>query len=311
MKLGFYHYYFRERGTRKAPRVLHDIRPLLKAYADYENTDWKAEFKTEDGEHLLLLPAADEVHMLVGTRRADLIKAINAQTLSCSDISERLGEDEETGFAGYFTCSDRMIGMASTLRGPKTAALCRYINHVLIALGAGRWRFELIPLGGCVTLDEAKELSFVSRASIRLNQSSSLFGDFTRMFAQDKDDVASIEVIIRAKRGHEVNDAVKKVAEKIGPEGLDKMVVRARAMLDDELADYYVAAQGRFSEVIDSGTEQQIRQQIASKFAQSAKARTLLRQVRDSAHYETPAADEIEDLTRLGDVGHWRTVLRV
>ena len=86
MKLGYYHYYFKQRGKRNAPRICHNMGPLLKAYTEYDNIDWKTKLESEDGEKLFLTPTGSTgVYMLVATRHQEIIKAIHTRTLSCAD----------------------------------------------------------------------------------------------------------------------------------------------------------------------------------------------------------------------------------
>ena len=72
MKLGYYHYYFKQRGKRNAPRICHNMGPLLKAYTEYDNIDWKTKLESEDGEKLFLTPTGSSgVYMLAATRHQE------------------------------------------------------------------------------------------------------------------------------------------------------------------------------------------------------------------------------------------------
>jgi hypothetical protein len=307
MKLAFYHYFVRERRKQKAPRVAHDLRPLFKAYLDFSDNEWKRKFTTEDGEHLFLLPSPSKnVHMILGTRKDDLIQAINLKKLTCEELTKRLAEDEEAGFAGYFTLNDRMIAVASTLRGPKAAAIGRLVNHLLQQLGAARWVLEMVPIGSSVSLAEARDLRYVTRTAIRVLPRTPFFERFKQLMALDEHDVASIEVIVRARKGASLQDTVKSAAAKIGNSPIDRMTLRAKAVLDDELSDYFVAAEGQVAEHVEAGTAQQIAQAIATRFSQNQLARERLEQMLAEAPYAQP---DVQDLTLAADPDHWRSTL--
>ncbi len=144
MQLGYYHYYFKQQRLKKAPRVCHNISPILNAYIAYEDKDWKKKLESNDGETLLLLRTCErDVYMLVATRREDIIKAISTQTMSCTDIKDRLKKDETAAFAAYFKVEEKAIALASTLRGPRTTALSQFINKILTQLNVPSWKFHL------------------------------------------------------------------------------------------------------------------------------------------------------------------------
>ena len=102
LKLGYYHYYLKEKGKRNAPRVQFDLAGLFAAYVSYDDTEWKKTLEVEDGESCLLIETATpQVYMLVATKQQEIIKAISTETLTCADIKDRLERDETTGIAAY------------------------------------------------------------------------------------------------------------------------------------------------------------------------------------------------------------------
>ena len=307
MKLGYYHYYFKTRHRRAAPRICHDIRPVLRAYADYDDAPWKTQLEGDDGEKLLLMRTPSrEVFMLVATRHQEIIKAIHTRTLSCADLSERLHRDETAGFAAYFRASDRAIGLAATLRGPKTAALSRFLNEILGRLGAGAWQLHLQAVGASVTMEQARGMAFVARTTIKVGPSNPAFQRLRALFARDSDDVGSFEVTIRNKKNRNLRDVFQNIAREATGDDLEKMNIRAKAALDEELSDFFVEADGKLSEEIGTGTESQITHTVATRFAQNAGLSEHLNKMMEEAHYEKL---EVPELTRLGDLAYWRAHL--
>lgn len=279
---------------------------MLRAFLQYEDVAWKSRFKTEDGEQLLLLPSANaSVSMIVGTRRDDLIKAINTQTLQCEDLSARLRQDEEAGFAGYVAASDRMLGMASSLRGPKAAAFGRLVNQLLADLGAGDWVFETVPVGTSVTIQEARQIEFVSRTTVRVEKGTSLYRKIQETLACEDDNVQSIELVLRATKSKNIADSVEAIANSLGDDPVKKMILRARAAIDDEITDFFVAANGQVAEHVARGTDAEIAHTIASKFAQNTIARDRVVEMMAQAAY----TENNENFGYLGDVEHWRRTL--
>lgn len=308
MKLGYYHYYFKKKRTRNAPRVCHSIKTILDAYIEYNDVDWKKQFEMEDGEKLMLVPTSSpDVYMLIATRQQEIIKAISTENLSCTDIQHRLEENETTGFAAYFTVSDDYLALASTLRGPRTAALHRFVQEILNRLGAHEWKFNISPIGTSITLDQAQGLAFVASSQIRVGPQNDLHRHLKELFAVDTDDIASFEIKIRGKRTKNLKDVFAAMAEKTSSEDIRNMTVKARRVAEDALIDYHVETEGRFSDEISNGDESHIAQSIRSKIAQNTELTQLLEKSKEDAVYENL---DIQNLNNLSNVTFWSNFLR-
>jgi len=90
------------------------------------------------------------------------------------------------------------------------------------------------------------------------------------------------------------------------PYNYKKMIVRAKAHVDDALADYHVEAEGRFSEDIGTGLEEQITRKISVRVAQQNRLAELIENAMEDAPYEQM---DISQLDTLSDVNHWRDIL--
>ncbi len=308
MKLNYYHYYFREKRRKNPPRVLHDIRPILAAYLAFEDNAWKGRIEGDDGEKLLLVPSShSSVFMLIGTRQEDIIKAINARSLTCVDLARRLRPGEKAGFVAYFSLDSRKLGLASTLRGPRTAALCRFIQNLLNALGAENWKFCIQSLGTAITMEQAQGMALVARTEFKVSRGA-LWEQMKRMLCP-YDDVESFQVIVRARRNRSVASAIEAINSGTAGEGLDAMTIRASSVADEALADYFVEKDGKLGEDIGHGSESEITNTVANRFAHHPKAATILRDLMGGALYE----DEhhtAENLGRLGELDFWRSHIR-
>lgn len=300
MKIGYYHYYFKEARRKNAPRVCHDIRPLLKNYLEFEDQSWKSQITTEDGEELLLVetPKSD-VFMLIATRRQEIIKAVHKHTLSCVEISQRLMADESAGFAAYFCADQRSIGLASTLRGPRTTAFSTFTNSLITRLGAGRWKMHLGAIGSSITVEKATAMAFVSRTNVSVSNGNPLFVRFKAMLGLDSDDIASFEVIVRGKKKKDIGDIFTKIAAEAKGEGLDRLKVRARAVAGEALADYFVEEHGKMSDDIGTGSEKKMIQEVSKKFHGHSTLMAQLDEIAENHHYETLAVPELDRIRQL------------
>lgn len=309
MKLAYYHYFFKEAHKRNAPRYIHDINPILKAYTDYTDITFKKEMKGNDGNTLLLMPTTrPNIYMLVVTREEEIIKAINMRDLKCEDVQKRFSEDESCGFAAYFLVTDRLIAIAATTHGPRAAALDRFITMLLERLGIFQWRMRKQALGDSITVNQARSMAHISTANVKIGKDHPLYARFKQLLSLGQDPVESFQVIIRGKRKKNIKDsAMRIVSQAAGCPGLDRLTIRAKAALDDMLTDYFVEKEGRFGEDIGRGTESQIVNRIASRYRQSNHITPLVSDMMDAHMYDNKP---IQALAPLADVAHWPDLLQ-
>ncbi len=303
MKIGYYHYYFKEVRKKDAPRICHDIRPILKNYLKYGDQSWKSKITTEDGEELLLVKTSKaDVGMLVATRKQEIIKAIHKHTMTCVELSERLQEDESAGFAAYFSANENSIGLASTLRGPRTAALTRFVNSIIFQLGAPKWRMRLQAIGSSISVDQAKAMAYVARTSVKVSKENPAFDRLKKLFSMESDDIASFEIIVRNKKNKNLVYVFTNIANGVDGAGMEKMQIRAKAVVDEALADFYVDADGKLSEEIGTGSEKFLTRQVSEKFHKHPTLIWEIDKILKREHYEEL---QIPDLDRIGDLAHW------
>ncbi len=244
--------------------------------------------------------------MIGGTRDKDIIKAVNRGSLKCEDIHERLEKGETTGFVGYFTLNDRTLGLVSTTRGPRTAALSRLINAIIQKLRLPEWRFHIGTLGTCITVEEARTLAFMSQTTLTVSEQNPLFRKFVKMIGCDANDVRALTIKLQGKPKRDIGSVVGQTLSTTGTDGLDRMSIRARASLDDDLTDFHLMTDGRLSEDIDSQNELTIISQVRSKFNGNPEALNALRRAHQN---NTCQSTEIPALVQLSDVLYWRRVL--
>jgi Intracellular sensor of Lambda phage, Abi component len=305
MKLSYYHYYFKQRRVRGANRIVHSIEPFLKAFVDYPDVKWKKGFVGDDGETTMLLPTAKpHVYMLIATRRQDIIKAVDTQTLLAEDLANRLHKNEETGFAAYIRPGSSKMALASTLRAPRTAAFTQFVNQVLDSLKVTEYRFHVQSLTTQVTLEQAKALAYVSATSLTLEPGNGFRQQIIDYFSLD-DDVGTIQVVIKGKPRRNIADMLDNI-EKANDDGMTKFVVRGRAVADEQMTDYFIEGDGRYSEELESGSEKKIISGLSKKFAEADKADELLNAIIEGNQYDE---DPIPALSVLDTSASWGGIL--
>ncbi len=155
-------------------------------------------------------------------------------------------------------------------------------------------------------MEQAHGLAHVASTKIKVGPKNDLFMKIKDLFSGDCDDVASFEVIMHGKKRRNLKHVFKEMSNHASGEDLKKMTVRAKTHVDEALADYYVEADGKFSEDIGTGTEKAITRRVAARFTQQKRLPELLTKIMDTAYYEKM---DLSDLDTLGDVCVWRTLL--
>ena len=307
MKISYYHYYFKERKKRNAKRIPQDISPMIEQYLACTDTDWKQSIEVEDGENFLLLPSITPgVRMLVATKKQELIKAFSSKKFTCTDIQKRLKKDESAGFAAYFQAKPEYIALASTLKGPRSAAFSRFIHLVMSRLGGQNYKFEMQPLGTSITLEQARAMAYVSSSNVKVSPENALFKSLKELFSIDTDDIGSFQVVMRGKKNKNMKDVFEKMAKETDSTDLDRMVIRGRQELNDNLTDYFVEQEGMYTDEIEPGSESTVTKAIKAFTSKRPDLDSLIRNAKTNAVYET---DKIPALSRLGDASHWSSCL--
>ena len=313
MQLSYFHYFFKKTNDSRdnPPRVCFDLRPILKKFAEATKKGFPKSIEGKDGEKIFITDTGhSNVYMLVATRSQEIIKAINRQTLTCIQIEKRLKENETPGFASYFAVSEDVIGIASTLRGPKVSALLTFLNTLIQEkLSVKEWEVSLHAVSTSTTLAEARAMARISRTSVRVKPGNKFFRPLVEMLAKDKgrDNIDSICVTLSAKRNADISDAYEQMEDNTRGEGRDKLKIRAQAAIDEHLTDYLIEANGRFSEDVGTGKEDEIIAKIHATFAGNAKLNRLVEELRKGIIYDENA--DIPKLARYRNDASWADLL--
>lgn len=280
---------------------------MIEQYLACSNNSWKESIEIEDGENFLLLPSVTKgVRMLVATKKQELIKAFSSKTFTCTDIQERLEKDESAGFAAYFQVKPEYLALASTLKGPRSAAFSRFVHLLMNKLGASKYKFEMQPLGTSITLEQAQGLAFVSSSKVKVSAGNKLFRSMKELFSVDTDDIGSFQVIMQGKKKRNMKKVFGEIAKETGSENLDRMVIRGRQEISDNLTDFFVEQEGKYTNDIKPGDEKVVTKALKALTSTNSDLDTLLKKSKGNTVYET---EKIPVLSNLGDADHWSSCL--
>ena len=156
MKLRYFGYYLREFDSQEA--FLYNIKPIIDAFVSSNNIELKNSFKRGDEKlYLTKIAAQKNLYYFVRTSDDDIIKRVNEQDITVSEISENLAANEKVAFASYvYICTERqVIACASGMSCPRFDDLADYINEMFKKVGLNNYE---VTLGALTTISSKEDL---------------------------------------------------------------------------------------------------------------------------------------------------------
>lgn len=268
MKLSYFGYHFERH--QEQDRFLADIRPILRAFSDFENPEYKNRF-THEGENLYLFRRLGDLYMFLITRDREIIKGIRNDDLTVSEIQDILAaEGESIGFASYVYVKRSYFGFASTVMAPRFQTFASFINSVLRSVNCANYQFIPTPLLQQTARNIALEMRIHGAATFELDAESTLARDIGEQFHMVNDDfgaVASMQVRIVPKYRQNIRDATAKLIQHLPEDGLQKFTVKAKNDVNEKLTELYLADKGHISDDVRTRDEPAMAKEIQHKAA--------------------------------------------
>lgn len=301
MKVSYFGYAFR---TAAGQTHVCGLDSLLRSFCHYRNIAFKNQFKCGE-ERQYLLPNFGNLFLFIQTRSGELIKKIDSQSLSVSEIYEELNQNERIGFASYVYIGDGYIGYASTMMAPKIGAFADFVNKIIGRLGSSTTQFVVEPLFYKTTREDVLRMPFVGKSMIQVSASNNLFREFAELLggrAEEYADVDSFEVTIKPKRRKNIAQAAKKIIERAESNGLDKMIIMAKENLHGNLMELYLAGNGIVSDQLDLRDEENLAERIQQKIERNTNLRE---RVQEYVANETVSHTTPDIVSRYSDARSW------
>jgi len=308
MKLNYYGYSIRRLSDNSHYRM--DCRQFIKAFVDYDNSQFKSKF-TYSGEHIYLIPATLNLYLLIITRSDEIIKRVKADNteITVNELYNLLQRNETIGFASYVYVEKYYFAFASKVLSPKTTAFGSLINGIFDSLNIMNYRFEVTPFLQHATRAEVMSMPFKGRTTMQFNSQSGFFSGLSNFFggnATDYEDVESIEVIIRPKDRKNIDLAISKAMSNVPDAGLNKMIVKAKEDIHDKLMDLYIISEGSISDIIETNDERQIFNEISTKTRANI---TLQEKVNEYEHNTAFTNAQIESISHFDSINNWSGII--
>lgn len=308
MKVNYFKYWL-ERKDASREKYLIDLAPFMRAIHQNSSVNFKMGFRHGD-EHVFMLPARAGTFLLVMTRQNEIIKSISAQTLSVSDIYSQIQQDQMLGFASYIIVNLGYFGIGSTLLAPKQKALVLLMEYFLQQTGRDRYRIVVEPFLTQASRQDVMNAQFIGQSTIRVSRENSFFEGIVGLSGfevPDFSDVSAFEIKILPKRKRNIERPTKQLIQAIPDEGLEKMTLRVREHLHEQLTEFYVAGKGAISDFVDTRTEAGVSDALVQKSQQNAMLQECLEEHMSNDEFSNQIPNSLASLT---DISTWPTAVR-
>ena len=300
--------YFSYQLTNGEQLHLHSIVPLLRKFIGNANNTMKASFTNASGDSVFLFPIrnSNNCYALMVTKDNEIIKKINADEITYEDIQDDLNDNEKIGFASYVLVDRDHYAIASTVQGPKNKTFTDFINQLLDMLHLNA-EFQCSPFPSRITQEQATELEFVGRTTFEITPENGAFSGLKNFLGMGAlpDELNAIQVIIKPVQGNSIQECLPTLNDKIGSEGVNKYLLRAKESLEESVSDFYITGNGFVSDQIVND-EQTVPTQIADKKRHNELLNSKLQELRNDGRYSNA---QIEAITAFNNDGAWADII--
>lgn len=207
-----------------------------------------------------------ECFLITKTNDSQLVQRINKKTLSIDEIKNVLDNDESLCYPSFLLIRDNVIGFANTLYGPRIKDLTTYIACKQ-QLPHGHKLF-IEPLMRDVSKNEALDMEFIGRTTLRIETGSSMLSPVLRSLGVetiDEELLSGIEITIKPKRMRNIREMSKEVIRNAEGNHSD-IHIKGREMAADILTDFYLSEKGHLSANLYKSSSEEIAEEMESCF---------------------------------------------
>ncbi|OON34643.1 hypothetical protein BTJ39_23795 [Izhakiella australiensis] len=203
-----------------------------------------------------------ECYLITKTYDSDLVKRVNKTTLSVDEIKNVLGNDETLAFPSFLLIKDGIIGYACTQHGPRVRELEIYLSSKMNI--EPPYKLRLGPLMRDVTKDDALDMEFIGRTTLRVESGSKLFSPLLRAAGVEtieEELLDGLEITIKPKRLRNISNMSKELIRN-ADDGHSDIHLKAKEYAADLLTDYYLSNKGHISANIYKSTNEEIAEEM-------------------------------------------------
>lgn len=315
MKAYFYFNYVL--NINNSEKYLFDLKPFFKAFTNWETSINIAKRLAKGDQKLFLLPVAGtkNFYLFISTKTNEAFQKViaNDESINTSDLLAELKKDEQDaniGFAAYVLFDEKrnLFVYASRQGAPSISVFKDYVNAILPQIGVGGFEFNMNELTHNMEKRVAAELPYIGSTTIRVDSLNPLYvivAEHLFPNADDKKDVAEIEITLKPSPRQNIRTSVRSAILKLNEQGLLSIRLNGKkdGETDDKQKEFRVTELGPITEVLDSFDTTYIDHEM-QKFLDE---NTLVGEKYKNylSHYEFDQS-ELTDLTRFYNVEEWR-----
>jgi len=256
-----YHTYHLYDENNKTRHVV-SLKQILSALIN-EDMLFKNDFPVED-ENLYLLQEspkeAPDTYFFVITRDSEIIKMINNNNLSVTDIKNLMSANDRIGFGSFVHLlsynSNYYLAFASQILSPKINLFWEYIDmYFRKKLDTDNFKIKGHPLAATASLSEVMRMDFVGKTTVEIGGNSSRMQYIKRFLGIEGaiEELAGIEITIKPKRNRSIKEILAGLPEFVDDKDNDikKLTAKAKGELYSSLTDLYVIGHGGLSNSIN------------------------------------------------------------
>lgn len=258
MKLNFYAVYLQD--SKSQLKVSLD---LLSAFRT-QVIDAKNHAQQVDDYFVFAHHISGETFLLTKTFDSELVKKINRKTLSVDELRNALSSDESLGFPSFLQVRNNVIGFANTLYGPRTRDLASYINgKCYIPSG---YKLVIEPLMRDITKDDALDMQFIGRTTVRVETNSKLFSPLLRALGAetiDEELLEGLEITVKPKRLRNIKSLATGIIKNVD-EQHESILLKGKEEAADLLTDFYLSSKGHIGANLYKSSNDEIASEMST-----------------------------------------------
>lgn len=260
MKINFFAVYAQDLKTNKK----HTIN-LLDALSQ-QVIQAKNHVQQVDDYYVFAHHISGESFLFTKTFDSALVKKINKKTLSVDEIRNALNDDESLGFPSFLHINNNVLGFANTLYGPRMRDLAAYINGKC-TIPTGRKLF-IEPLMRDITKDDALDMQFIGRTTIRVESGSRFVSPLLRTLGVENIDeelLEGLEITVKPKRLRNIKNLAKDIINNADEEH-GSILLKGKEEAADILTEFYLSSKGHVGANLYKASNEDLALEMATCF---------------------------------------------
>ncbi|MEZ9595724.1 hypothetical protein AB4298_13910 [Shewanella sp. 10N.261.52.F9] len=284
MKLRYFGYYLRKCDTQK--KFLFNIKSIIDAFIASSNMELKSSFKRGDDKlYLTHVSGQQHLYYFVRTSDDDLIKRINEQNLTVSDISEKLSANEKVAYASYVYLSptDNIMACAGSTSCPRFDDFGDYLNELFNKAGLDNYEFFIEALTSNSDKKDLMKMEMVNSVYVDVAADKSLGKLIAKELTGNSNaNLGNFRITIEPT-GLNLKQTFVSMLKKLAPSGKAKNTqgvtrIGAKAKHDElkgQLTDYWLDNENSLSDSLNPRAKVKLADQITAKYDENQSLTSL------------------------------------